>query len=214
MTVLSKIISWVLLPLLMPIYALLLVMFVPSSQNEFIYGDNMYIILDANKWIILNWFVVMVAIGPGVSYYLMHKFQMISTIEMDDRRERTAPILVQLFFSITLFVLIYNSVPEGVLPKFVFSLPLSGVVFSLVFLIITQWKKVSAHAGGAGILTGFIFAYVATQSTFEVWVPVLALILSGLVMSARIYLKKHDLFEVLLGWSTATFITFGVNFWY
>ena len=77
-----------------------------------------------------------------------------------------------------------------------------------------MWKKVSLHAGGMGIMSGFLIAYaVEMQGISDVDYP-LAIIASGLVMSARVYLEKHTLLEVVIGWFTGTFVTFAVNYYY
>ena len=83
-----------------------------------------------------------------------------------------------------------------------------------VYYVQTLWKKVSLHGGGMGIMTGLLIAYAAEMKEFDLWVIVFAIVASGLVMSARIYLGKHTLLEVVIGWFTGTLITFAVNYYY
>lgn len=214
MSTLAKIISWVFLPILMPIYGLLLVMFIPSTEEVYLGGSNMYNLSIEVKRILLMWYVFFVTVAPAWSFYVLYKLKVITTLEMDSRKERFTPIIIQVIFTAMLYAVLKIYVPENLLPKFIFALPFSGILLTVGFFFLTLWKKVSIHAAGAGILTGFVFSYAYSQSTFEIWVLMLALILSGIVMSARLYLEKHTLFEVVLGWLFASFLTFGVNYLY
>jgi membrane-associated phospholipid phosphatase len=99
-------------------------------------------------------------------------------------------------------------------PRFVFALALSGILISIVHYFLNLWKKVSIHAGGAGIMFGFLLAYVLEQSEYQIWIIIVAILASGLVMTARLYLKKHTMSEVVIGWFVGTFITFVVNYLY
>ena len=119
-----------------------------------------------------------------------------------------------LAYCLILYIFLVLKAGNSGVPRFIFSLPLSGVFVTLVFYFLNKWKKVSIHAAGAGILTGFILAYILYQVEYELWVLIFSILISGLVMSARLYLKKHTLFEVVFGWIIATVITFGVNYFY
>jgi hypothetical protein len=77
-------------------------------------------------------------------------------------------------------------------------------------MLLTQVLKISMHAGGAGILTGFLYAYFMHQhNPSYAWMG-LAILISGLVISARWYLRKHTALELFLGYTLAGIITFGV----
>ena len=210
----AQAISWVFLPLFMPVYALLLVMFVPSNQDFFFNEDCMYTIPLSAKKALLSMFSVFCILAPGISYILLYKRQIISTIEMDDRKERGIPIIIMLIYCLLLYFLFIVKTDSSLVPKFVFSLPLSGVFVTSVFFLINIWKKVSIHAAGTGILTGFILAYILLHAQYELWIFALAIFVSGLVMSARLYLQKHTMSDLIVGWFTATFITFVVNYFY
>ena len=63
-------------------------------------------------------------------------------------------------------------------------------------------------------MSGFLIAYAVEMEQFQLWILPFAIISSGLVMSARVYLEKHTLLEVVVGWFTGTFVTFAVNYYY
>jgi membrane-associated phospholipid phosphatase len=110
-----------------------------------------------------------------------------------------------------LYFLFIIKAQDNILPKYVYALPLSGVFVTVTYTFINRWIKISLHAGGAGILTGFLLAYASAQVEFETWILVAAILASGLTLTARLYLKKHTQLEVYTGWSLAVLLTFLVN---
>lgn len=215
MKLFSQIISWVFIPLLTPIYGLLLALYVPSSAGFYAFNsDCLYTELDARKWAVVVMFTFFTALVPAVAYVNMRARGYITTIEMDDRKERNAPIIIMFLSCLALFVAFLFMIRGIAVPKYLFSLPLSGMVAALALYFLTQWKKVSMHAAGVGIMTGFLLEYSLQMEQFQFWTIIVAVLLSGLVGSARIYLGKHTLLEVFIGWITGTFLTFVVNYLY
>ncbi len=214
MKIFSEVISWIFLPLLMPVYGLVLAMYVPSQQDYLLNEDSLYFLNPAAKEAILYMFLIFSAIAPGLSFLYLHKKGIISTIDMENKRERSIPMLIMLAYCLVLYFLFVIKAPGGILPKYIYALPLSGVFVTAAYGIINRWIKISLHAGGAGILTGFLFAYLFNQIEFHFWVLLFAIIASGLTLSARLYLEKHTPLEVYTGWTAATIVTFLVNLLY
>lgn len=212
--VIAQVISWVFLPLFVPVYALAITMFVPSNQDYFFNADCLYTMTLEQKWSLLYVFFLFVTALPGVSYLMLHRTKFISTIEIDDRRERFIPIILMAVYSLSLYLLILYKVGEGSISKFALALPLSGVAVTLLFYFLNKWKKVSMHTGAVGIFLGYILAYAVQHVEFQFWIIIFAVVVSGLVMSARIYLQKHNLTETIVGWLAGTLITFTVCFFY
>ena len=210
----AQVISWIFLPLLMPVYTLLFVMFIPSVLDYKYVDANLYSIPFEFKKALLYIFTSLTIVFPGLSFIILSRSKLISSVEMDNKSERPIPILLMLAYCLILYIFLVLKAGNSGVPRFIFSLPLSGVFVTLVFYFLNKWKKVSIHAAGAGILTGFILAYILYQVEYELWVLIFSILISGLVMSARLYLKKHTLFEVVFGWIIATVITFGVNYFY
>lgn len=215
MELFSKIASWVFLPLLMPVYALAAVMYIPSGHAfEELQMFCMHSMPERWKWITLGAYFVFTTVLPGLSFLIMYKYGIVSTAEMDDRKERWLPMATTIVYTAMLYFAmngIFSKV-DGV-PKYIENLALSGILVSLCFIPLNSWRKVSVHAAGAGIFTGFLIAYLAQHTYFSIWLAPLALVVSGTVMAARLYLEKHSLTEVSVGWSVGTFVTFAVNFW-
>lgn len=212
----SQIISWVFMPLLMPIYALLLVMFIPSNIDFIQNTQCMYAMDFQFKKAFLYMFLIFCVLAPGVSILILKRRGIIASIDMDTQKERYIPILVMFIYCLVLFFYINYliNVNRLTVPKFLTTLPLSGVAVTAVFIIVNRWRKISIHAAASGILVGFILAYILQQVEYELWTFTLSLLVTGVVMSARLYLQKHTISEVIIGWFIGSFITFVINFWY
>ena len=113
-----------------------------------------------------------------------------------------------------LYFLLIIRAQNNILPKYIYALPLAGVFVTASYTLINRWIKISLHAGGAGILSGFIIAYSFDQIQFEFWTIIFVIVASGLTIMARLYLKKHSPVEVYTGWCLAVIITFLINFYY
>lgn len=214
MKISSQIISWLFVPLFTPVLAALVAMYIPSYQDV-LNEDCMYLLTDQQKWQIFYSYFFFCVIVPGLALLYLKGIGVVSTIEVDDRKERAIPILVMFCSCLGLYLLHTLTIPKSFdYPKYIYSYPLAGVVATAVFFFQTLWKKVSLHAGGMGIMSGFLIAYAVEMEQFQLWILPFAIISSGLVMSARVYLEKHTLLEVVVGWFTGTFVTFAVNYYY
>lgn len=211
----SHVASWVFLPLLMPLYALLSVMYIGSYLDVLHLDHCMAEMHPKNKIYILVYYGVFGALLPAFSYMIMRLSGMISTIEMDDKSERGLPIMVMIAYCTVLYVFLLKLFEghDGV-PKFIFRLALSGIIVSVFHLILNTWKKVSIHAGGAGIAFGYLLAFALSHNEFNLWIIILPIIASGIVMTARLYLRKHDMTEVIVGWFLGSFVTFVITYLY
>ncbi len=215
MKIIAQAISWIFLPLFMPVYGLLLTMYVPSQQDYFFNYDCVYAMYPPAKAVILATYILFCVLAPGISIIIMRRSGFITTIEMEKKEERNIPILVMLTYCLILYFWIFIKVGDSsMVPKFILSLPISGVFVTLAFFFLNKWRKLSIHAAAAGIVVGYILAYILYQTQFELWMLTASILVSGIIMSARVYLKKHTVTEVLLGWVVGCLLTFGVNYLY
>lgn len=217
MKLFAEIISWIFMPLLMPIYALLIVMCVPAVEQQF-YGlecqDCIYLLHVEVKKALLYMFVIFCVVAPGFSFVLLKRKGVIISLEMETRQERNVPIIIMFIYCIGLYFMLIYTASAARLPKFIYALPLSGAGVTGFFILLNQWKKVSIHSAGVGIFVGFILAYISVNMKFGVEMLIVAILLSGVVMAARSYLQKHTMQELLVGWLTGLIITFSINYFY
>ncbi len=210
----SRIISWLFVPLLTPIYGLMIAMYVPSQEKyQLLEHPGLYELLPAHKNQLLFMYFMANVVIPLFFFSLLKFNGRITTVEIDDRRERGLPLIMMFLTSLMLYLSSIYLIDESY-SKFLFAYPLAGVFASVAYFFLNRWKKVSLHGGGVGIMTGFIFAYVTEMQMYESWILWASIIVSGLVCSARIYLEKHTLLEIVVGWFTGALITFAVNYFY
>jgi membrane-associated phospholipid phosphatase len=207
---LSHFFSWIFLPLLMPTYGLLLTLYIPSQQFN-LDKDSLYLLNPDLKKQLLYLFFTFSALAPGISFFALHKRQIISTIDMENQRERNIPLIIMLAYCLVLYLMFVFKAPDNVLPKYFYALPLSGALVTGTFMFINRWIKISMHAGGAGILVGYLMAFAKQQMHFEFWIIIAAVVASGLTIASRLYLNKHRPIEVYTGWTLAVFITYFCN---
>lgn len=195
----ANIVSWVFLPLLMPIYAVCVALFVPSMEESYIQEDTLYFLPYFSKIQVLLWFAMFSFLAPALLLLAMRLSKNISTIEIDNRKERSMPITMTAVFCLILGVLFLVKAPGGVLPSSIYALPWGGFVAITAAGIINKKTKISLHAIGAGMALGFFVAYYSQQAAYFFEIIVLSVLVCGLVMSARLYLGKHTLKQVLNG---------------
>ena len=203
---LSHLFSWIFLPLLMPLYGLLIMLFFPTESIQ-ANGISMYLLPMKVKWIIIFLFFVFSLFAPGLSFLALYRFKIISTIDMENRTERLFPLIITLIYGFMLNWLIHQSDPKGLLPKYITAIALSGIVVTVVFLFISQFIKISMHAGGAGILTGMMYVFFINTFNPSLLVLALCVLASGCVIAARWHLRKHSALELFLGYTLACIIT-------
>ncbi len=206
--------SWVFLPLFMPVYGLLLLMYIPSNQDFIFNEDSLYFLPGQAKAAILYMFFVFSVLAPALCFLLLRRFNVITTIDMENQRERSIPMFIMLSFCLVLYFLFLVKAQNNLLPKYIYALPLSGVFVTASFTYINRWIKISLHGGGAGILCGFIFSYALAQAVFAYWVLIAVILAAGLTISARLYLRKHTPTEVYTGFILAAVMTFVINYLY
>lgn len=199
MKLVANIISWVFLPLLMPIYAVAVALYIPSMEESYIQENTLYFLNPNFKIVVVLWFTIFSLLAPGLSLLAMRLSKNISTIEIDNRKERSMPITMTAIFCLILGVLFLVKAPGGILPTSIYALPWGGFVAITAAGIINRKTKISLHAIGAGMALGFFVAYYSQQAAYFFEIIVSSVLVCGLVMSARLYLGKHTLKQVFMG---------------
>ncbi|MGC8843267.1 MAG: hypothetical protein ACP5KZ_04495 [bacterium] len=140
------------------------------------------------------------AVAPGVIVLGLLKLGFLSDADISNRAERVKPyILITLFYFIGSLLLL--RFPPHPLNRVFGTLMSCYATVTLVGTIITYFWKISMHlAGLAGPLTAAIFFWK---------LPAVPFILSLLPLSwARLYLRKHNAWQVLAGITMSSTITF------
>ena len=197
---LSRVISWLFLPLFTPIYGLLLVFFIPAQPKSFFLMDALYFYPIQVKWLYLLLFLVFIVLAPGLSLIVLKMNGSISSLALTDRTERTTPISIMIFYTLVLYLFILYQGDQIFAPKLLKGMALGGILSSLIAFFWNKYEKLSLHGIGMGALLGFVYAYFIHLEVFQMWVLVLIVLAGGIALSARLYLKAHNLRQVFLGY--------------
>jgi hypothetical protein len=205
MNLVAKIISWLFLPLLAPVYALLIAFYTVNLESDFFMGNNLYILLDEQKNAILSLFIIFSFVGPAISVLLLRMSGQITTVMMDNRSERIVPSIMTNLFGISLLsILLWKMDLTFPGARYIFGLAAGSCSTVLMCTVITRKWKISLHAAGMGILVGFLISYFYKMEIFNLNYLLAAVIISGVVMSARLQLGAHDLKQLFAGFFVGT----------
>ncbi len=184
---LANFMSTALSPLLMPTYGVFLVLSV-SVLCVLPYGTRVAVLLVC---------MGITCIVPLIFLSVLRHFKLVKSLHVDVREQRLIPYLfTALCYAVAAFYLYYCHSPQW-FTMFMVGSALTAVVMALINL---KWK-ISAHMAGIGGLIALIFQiHVQDLSAFDLfWIMCLIIILAGVLGSARLALRRHDMLQVLAG---------------
>lgn len=198
-TVVSNILSWVLVPLLMPVYGLILA-----------FGLS---ILDVAPIGMRISFTLIVAgidvVIPMLIIIFLKKIGVVDDLGLNGRKERLVPyIIITACYIGTAWFMAAKGAPLWLSLFFA-----GGALASLVNMVVNFWWKISAHAAGIAGIVGLLIRIEkdgSPEPELFFWL-MLALVLAGLLGSARVWLGRHTVWQVLagyvVGFSSVFFLT-------
>lgn len=183
----ANIISWIFVPLLMPVYGIILIFSLSFLSFAPFHTKLVFtlIVFGAN-------FLV-----PMILVMLLKKMGVIDDIGLNGRKERLIPYIITIVCLSGTAVFLYLKMA----PVWVAMFYAGGALAGLINLIVNFRWKISAHAAGiAGVVAMLIQVIKAGPSVDGmVWWIVGAILTAGLLGSARIWLGRHTLMQVLAG---------------
>ena len=192
----ARFISWILHPLLMPSYALLL---------QF-YLKPFYVVLfpSGMRTALAVIFIGNTVLLPAIIIWLMRQRNVISDIHLPDRRERTFPFIIAVItYTVTYFMLVSKGLPPVYL-----KLLLGGAILISVSLLVNMFWKISLHMIGIGGLAGIFAGLMYTGLLHAPGVLILSLLLAGFTGFARLKLNTHNEAQVYSGFIAGAAIMF------
>jgi hypothetical protein len=196
----ANVVSSIFHPLFVPIYGLVLLMYLPSTPESFLIQDSMYHSPESIKQIILFLFGIFGVIAPGVSLLLFKYNKTISSLSLDIQHERKVPIFMMAIYMGILFFFLTFQVPDYAVPNITRGISLGATLGIIIAGVLNRYTKISLHLLGMGMLTGAVFMYYTEQYDFPTFVLPSIFVLSGAVATARLYLNAHSYFELILGY--------------
>jgi hypothetical protein len=118
-------------------------------------------------------------------------------LSMDGLRDR---IVMFLFTSVFYYLgyLIMNRMKA--FPVFKVFLVASVLVIVILLIVSFKWK-ISSHMAALGSISGTLFALSFRSGINPVWALVTVIFVSGAVGTSRLLLGKHDIWQVVAGYS-------------
>jgi len=188
----SQILSVIFFPGFLPIYGLLVIFNAPTLfawELAVRYGSLKGIIL---LLAFVNMTVVPVAIMPLLKYK-----GIISSYTMNTRTDRIIPLAIGAVMYLATTIIYYSFQ----IPEIIRSFVLASTILALLITIITVKWKISVHSAGVGSLLATVMALSVRMFADLTVLWIIILLLSGMVMSARLYLNSHKPTQVYAGFS-------------
>lgn len=185
----SKAISYIFHPLLIPSLGMLVL------YNSGTYLS--YLPFGMKKWMLIIVFLCTYVVPLAFIPFFLYQ-RVIMNIQMGSRRERYVPLAISFFLYIFCFYLIRRIS----IPHLYHSFILSTLLSIMVAMLITLRYKISLHMmgfGGLVALIGFLAFYLHVDLRFYIGISI---VLSGVIGTARIFLKAHTPGEVYTGFIT------------
>lgn len=183
---LSKIISHIFHPLLVPTVGFLVLFYSGTYLS--------YLPFNIKAWITSIVFVCTFFIPIMFILFLRYQ-EIINNIQMKDRKDRYIPIIITFF----LFVFCFYLIRRIDIPGMFYSFMLGGLITLLITFFITIRFKISIHMVGLGGLMAliiFISFYLKVNLSFYL---ILVILFTGITGTARLHLKAHSPVEVYSG---------------
>ena len=194
--VLATIVSYVFHPIFMPtIMALALYFFSPVSFKGY---DN-----TALKYRLIS--IVMITVFfPLLSILLMKALGFIKSIHMRDPKDRIIPLISTMIFYFWVQQVFSNPFKlsgHEFLTPFILRVLLLGCFWGIIVLFMVNiFFKASMHTTAAGGMVGIILVLLFTSPVNLMTPLFVALIIAGLIGSARLILNEHRPGEIWLGY--------------
>lgn len=202
MKTIANIISYVFHPLLIATYGCLLVFFG-------LVGSIYYVFTPLKLKIIITVTVfAFTFLLPVLNMFILYRFNYISSMKLENRRERIFPLLMTALCYFGLYYMIYDL---GIWPAIKLFILGGGLcIFSAA--IIHLWWQISAHMIGIGGLAGILLAmgWVLQVPVFAALT--LAILLAGIIGFSRLFLDAHTPRQVYAGFIFGCLMQFSLLF--
>ena len=164
------------------------------------------------RWLLLQSIFIFTFAIPILLLLLLHRLGLVSSLRLEERQERLLPFV--LIASLYVFVA-YGAcfiTERNALDKQIAIVMLSIAISLAVLSAITFFWKISAHALGIGGIVGLLggLAQQHEAKSFLLLAVLACVLLSGLILSARLALKAHTWQELLGGWCVGWVLNFSL----
>ena len=198
----AHLLSYVLHPLFIPTYFFLFLMQVLPFEFVGISEWQLNMRLFSVAWL--------TAFFPAFAVFLLWRLKLSDSIFLRTQKERIIPYVITMFFYWWMYYLSRNFTDQPIALKFFY---LGIFVASAIGMTVNNFMKVSLHAMGiAGLTTAVILVSVFYPVNNALWV-LLAILLTALVISARLVVSDHTKKELVVGLFIGVFTQVAAYLW-
>lgn len=183
----SQLLSSIFSPLLVPTYGMIMAS----------YLSVLAVLPSGVLWTTVAITFVITCVLPLAGIIALYKSGVVKDPGLNERSERFIPYgLAALCYLGCAFFLYRASAPLWLAMFYA-----GGAVAIVINVIVNIKWKISAHAAAVGGLVAFVFRLAASHQAIydmNVWMSAMVIV-AGMVMTARVYLQRHTLMQVLAG---------------
>jgi hypothetical protein len=196
-----KALSYIFHPLFLPLLGLYILFELP------VYSFGLVVVPEIKHFMYLM-FGLLTIVAPGISVLILYFNKAISSLNMPHRKERFVPLFLLLVYYVIQYGFIRFKFPVLLQVSFLMPYLFGMILIVAVSLILNNYIKISLHTIGFFGVIGAVTAYMQTEIFYNFTFLVGLIILGGIIASARVYLKAHNLVEVIY----AMFFGFGIEY--
>lgn len=189
LTVVSNFLSWAFVPMLIPVYGVLL-------------AFNLSLLELVTPGLKLVFTLIVVAIDavlPMLLFFLLKKTGVVATFGLNERKDRPVPYIIMIVaYGLTAWFFAAKGAPLWLSMFFA-----GGALAALVNLAVNFFWKISAHAAGIAGLVAMLVRIEKegwSDPSLTVWL-IATIAVAGLLGSARVWLGRHTVWQVLAGYA-------------
>jgi hypothetical protein len=194
----AKILSYLFHPILVPLYTLLIVLNLDFYTAVFMPLRS--------KISIAVMVSITTLILPLMAMLVLKRSGFITSLQMEERRERTIPFIITAAF----YYIAFHSLNSLSLPSLIPLLLFGGTLAVLFTMLINFFWKISAHMVGAGGICGLFAGLSLLYGIDLLPLIIMLVILSGLTAWSRLKSESHSPAQIYAGYALGLITMIGL----
>ena len=191
MNKLAQFISIIFHPILLPTWMFLIFIASGICKLAFIKAEICLAVIFGTTFIL-----------PIIFILILKKFKVIESLTMEKREDRFIPI-----FAVVIFLFATSRFFNGISALALYNFYLiCNLILCVIVFWINFWWKISMHEIGWGAFTAILLIMSTISSSIFLPYLITSFILSGIVGSARLYLKSHSNSQIYAGFAVGFII--------
>ncbi|MEG1701206.1 MAG: hypothetical protein RRY33_07675 [Alistipes sp.] len=185
--------SWALHPFLLPLYMMAVLLTLTAFAN---YPPNVKIYL---LWVVVLYAMIIPILMLGV----LRSLGRISDYRIDNRKERLLPLLV----GVVCYVLCAMTIAKVPSAIFLRKFMLAAACCEAMCLVVSLYWKISLHLTALGAAVALLVVMNLVGVGDMLYPLIVTILAAGALASSRLYLGKHNPWQIVAGFSGGFVVT-------